>query len=1071
MAVQQIVPIFFTLQGDGSATTFTFALKNMYQAGFGGSVSAGGGFTVVPTSIAATNPPVPVTSATVDANGNITITFTSALPASNFTFEIDLIFASGGATSSSATQSQNVTLVGTSTVVVSGTIASNITQVNGATISATNTLFDQITDGTNAMGVMTNFGTTPGAVKALNINSSIFSGTTSISNTGGSLNANITNTVPVTLTSTTVTNTVSENLLQLNSVALGSPSNYGTSPGAVSVMGVNAFITNTVPVTLTSTTITGTVAVTQSTSPWVVSLTSTTVTNTVAENLTQVAGTSLGATAVTNFGTAPAAAAVMGVNASLFSGTTGITNTGGAINANITNTVPVTLTSTTITGTVAVTQSTSPWVTQDKATQAIASGVGTASGFAIGNAGTYNTTQPAPTNGQAVELQLDQSGNLLTFGGVQSKTGAAWTTATTINTLQFPTGTTTTGAPVGASAMLIQLNQTTTLTGGAVTFQGTYDGTNWATIPTAQLLNPNTFATLTNPYTFVPSTNQPFLVLLQGYQNVRLNLTTTITGTGSVTPFWAVLPYSISTPSSSSSTVNLTQVASVTLGATAVTAYGSAPAAANVMGVNAFVTNTVTENLTQVASTNLGTPQTFGTAPTGVVIGTSSDIYVGGTRARTNQATTAAGVVDVNIVGSLGATNSATNGSFFRITDNTTAITAAVSAYGSAPTGTAVMGVNAFVTNTVTVSGTVSITANSSVNVNQIGGSAVVSAATGVQKVGIVGNTGATLDGASGATAPANSLSVSGTFNTALPTLTNGQAGTLQLDAKGQQFIDLNYYVGSPLGAGANYGTSPGAVNVMGVNAFVTNTVAENITQIAGSAVVTSATGVQKVGVVGNAGAIFDAVIGAGTAAANMVHTGGVYTSTALTLTSGQSGALQSDTAGNQYVNTEGRKASYRVGVIGGTPISSATNKPTWSVTGSATKTVRITRIRLTATAATGTAADISLQRYSALSGGTSASQAANVAKLDTNDGAQTAVVNTWSAAATTGTQAGIFSTERYEIITASVSVNPGYIEWDFSDKNARALVLRGTSDFIGVVITAVGTTPVYDVWVEWTEE
>lgn len=35
------------------------------------------------------------------------------------------------------------------------------------------------------------------------------------------------------------------NQTQLNSVALGSPSNYGTSPGAVSVAGVNAFITNT----------------------------------------------------------------------------------------------------------------------------------------------------------------------------------------------------------------------------------------------------------------------------------------------------------------------------------------------------------------------------------------------------------------------------------------------------------------------------------------------------------------------------------------------------------------------------------------------------------------------------------------------------------------------------------------------------------------------------------------------------------------------------------------------------------------------------------------------------------
>jgi hypothetical protein len=51
------------------------------------------------------------------------------------------------------------------------------------------------------------------------------------------------------------------NVTEWNTVALGSPSAYGTSPGAVNVIGVNAFITNTVPVTLTSTTITGTVTV------------------------------------------------------------------------------------------------------------------------------------------------------------------------------------------------------------------------------------------------------------------------------------------------------------------------------------------------------------------------------------------------------------------------------------------------------------------------------------------------------------------------------------------------------------------------------------------------------------------------------------------------------------------------------------------------------------------------------------------------------------------------------------------------------------------------------------------
>ena len=60
----------------------------------------------------------------------------------------------------------------------------------------------------------------------------------------------------------------SENQTQLNGVALGSPSNYGTSPGAISVQGVNAFVTNSVAVTGTfwqaTQPVSGTVAATQS---------------------------------------------------------------------------------------------------------------------------------------------------------------------------------------------------------------------------------------------------------------------------------------------------------------------------------------------------------------------------------------------------------------------------------------------------------------------------------------------------------------------------------------------------------------------------------------------------------------------------------------------------------------------------------------------------------------------------------------------------------------------------------------------------------------------------------------
>ena len=50
----------------------------------------------------------------------------------------------------------------------------------------------EINDGTNVMGIMAKFGTTPGAVYALNTNSSIFAGTTALSATGSSLNVNIT---------------------------------------------------------------------------------------------------------------------------------------------------------------------------------------------------------------------------------------------------------------------------------------------------------------------------------------------------------------------------------------------------------------------------------------------------------------------------------------------------------------------------------------------------------------------------------------------------------------------------------------------------------------------------------------------------------------------------------------------------------------------------------------------------------------------------------------------------------------------------------------------------------------
>jgi hypothetical protein len=174
-------------------------------------------------------------------------------------------------------------------------------------------------------------------------------------------------------------------------------------------------------------------------------------------------------------------------------------------------------------------------------------GLAAAGSAATGNpvevGGVYNTTSPAPANGNIEPFQIDQAGNLLTFPGDQFIAGAAWSSATALNTVQYQTGTTTIGQLLGANSVVIQLDQTTTITAGAVTFQGTYDGTNWISIPTNQVFTLAGAALnqqiTSNPYTFVANTNAPFLIWLQGFIAVRMQLTTAITGTGTVTPYWS----------------------------------------------------------------------------------------------------------------------------------------------------------------------------------------------------------------------------------------------------------------------------------------------------------------------------------------------------------------------------------------------------------------------------------------------------------------------------------------------------------------------------------------------------
>ena len=117
----------------------------------------------------------------------------------------------------------------------------SIFEVSPGTVvnSATNPFYHANTDGTNPMGAMANFGTSPTAVKALNVNASIFAGTTALvpntwgtATTGAGYNVNaslaigasmVSATVPVPISATAAANTNSNPLFVAQQTTGGNP--------------------------------------------------------------------------------------------------------------------------------------------------------------------------------------------------------------------------------------------------------------------------------------------------------------------------------------------------------------------------------------------------------------------------------------------------------------------------------------------------------------------------------------------------------------------------------------------------------------------------------------------------------------------------------------------------------------------------------------------------------------------------------------------------------------------------------------------------------------------------------
>ena len=516
----------------------------------------------------------------------------------------------------------------------------------------------------------------------------------------------------------------------------------------------------------------------------------------------------------------------------------------------------------------------------------------------------------------------------------------------------------------------------------------------------------------------------------------------------------------------------------------------------NVLGTNANPvridpTGTTTQpvsfsgNVTVVGNVASGSADSNNPVKTGAVFNTTQPTVTNGQRVD-NQATARGALIVATGVDGFNVTNA---GTFAVQVTGTVAVTQSTSPWvvaGNVASGAADAG------NPVKAGGVFNTTQPTVTNGQRVDNQATARGAqivaTGVDTFNVTINTalpagtnviGHVITDSGSTTTVTGTVTVSGTVT--------ANAGTGTFNIQSNASVNLNQVAGTALGATAvtNFGTAPAAAAVQGVNASIyagtsgltatSNALDINLKTSAATVTVTGTVAATQSGnwttrIVGNTGATLDGTVAAGTAPTNGVAVLGQFNTTIPALTAAQTVAIQTDVTGAQAVNTEGRKQTYRVGVVAFTPIASAT-APTISITGSATKTVRITRIVFSASAATGTISDVQLRRYSALSGGTANSQAANVAKMDTNNAAQTAVVNQWSAAATTATSAGILNAKRYELVTAAVSVQPGEIEWKSGDDNGQAFVLRGTGDFIGLMISAVGTTPLADCWVEWTEE
>src|SRR5712672_1275951 len=174
----------------------------------------------------------------------------------------------------------------------------------------------------------------------------------------------------------------------------------------------------------------------------------------------------------------------------------------------------------------------------------------------------------------------------------------------------------------------------------------------------------------------------------------------------------------------------------------------------------------------------------------------------------------------------------------------------------------------------------------------------------------------------------------------------------------------------------------------------------------------------------------------------------------------------------------DGGKWTYSAAKVGLVPAASATY--IFTITGSASKIIRVTHIEIwaTTTAATAAALDVLLlKRNAANTGGTSTGSPTPVPH-DINAPAVSATVLAYTANPTLGGLQGtaIRNSKLFQTLatyTATDFPAPVPLIWDFGNRPGSGIILRGITDVLAVNLNGVTATATasFDISVEWTEE